>query len=103
MYCAMRLPDRSRHLLVAMGLAVAVLTGAAARASAQTDYYNTDRGRPIRIEDAYPAERHSLDVHLAPIRLERSRGGVYNWGIDPEVAYGIPVSYTHLTLPTSDL
>lgn len=56
---------------------------------AQTDYYNTDRNRPIRIEDAYPTERYSFDAHLAPIRLERSAGGVYTWGVDPEIAYGI--------------
>lgn len=102
----MGLSEGSRRLLEAVGLALAALAGAAARADAQTDYYNTDRGRPIRIEDAYPAERHSLDAHLAPIRLERSRGGVYNWGIDPEVAYGIlprtqlevgmPLAYTDL-------
>ena len=104
MSCVASLPERSRRLLGAIGLAVAVLAGGPA--GAQTDYYNTDRGRPIRIEDAYPAERHSLDAHLAPIRLERSRGGVYNWGIDPEVAYGmfprtqievgLPLAYTDL-------
>ncbi|MEP7345113.1 MAG: hypothetical protein ABI877_07595 [Gemmatimonadaceae bacterium] len=55
----------------------------------QTDYYNTDRNRPIRIEDAYATERYAFDAHLAPLRLERSSAGVYSWGIDPELAYGI--------------
>jgi hypothetical protein len=100
MYCATALSEGSRRFLKVAGVAVAALTGALARAEAQTDYYNTDRGRPIRIEDAYPTERHSLDAHLAPIRLERSRGGIYNWGIDPEVAYGIlPRTQLELGLP----
>ena len=56
---------------------------------AQTDYYNTDAGRPITIEDAYPVERRAVEFQLAPLRLERARGGVYNWGVEPEVAIGI--------------
>lgn len=56
---------------------------------AQTDYYNTDAGRPILVEDAYPVERYAFELQLAPVRLERERGGLYNWGFEPEVAYGI--------------
>ena len=67
---------------------------------AQTDYYNTDRNRPIRIEDAYATERHAFDAHLAPLRLERSAGGVYSWGLDPEIAYGIlPRTQLEVGLP----
>jgi|tagenome__1003787_1003787.scaffolds.fasta_scaffold20989508_7 hypothetical protein len=56
---------------------------------AQTDYYNTDALRPVRIEDTYPVERHAFEVQLAPLRLERQQGGVYNWELAPELAYGI--------------
>lgn len=55
----------------------------------QTDYYNTDAGRPIVIEDAYPVERRAFEIQAAPLRLERSRGGSYHWGIEPELAFGI--------------
>lgn len=58
-------------------------------AAAQTDYYNTDAGRPIRIEDAYALERRGFELQAAPLRLERSAGGAYRWGIEPEIAYGI--------------
>lgn len=58
-------------------------------ASAQTDYYNTDAGRPVRIEDAYPVERRAFELQLAPVRLERMRGGTYHWGIEPELAFGL--------------
>jgi hypothetical protein len=56
---------------------------------AQTDYYNTDAGRPITIEDAYAIERRALEIQIAPLRLERSRGGLYAWGIEPEIAVGL--------------
>ena len=84
--------------LAALALAVAI----SGVAEAQTDYYNTDRNRPIRIEDAYATERYAFDVHLAPIRLERSAGGIYSWGIDPEVAYGIlPRTQLEVGLPVA--
>ncbi|HUF26990.1 MAG TPA: hypothetical protein VMM18_08440 [Gemmatimonadaceae bacterium] len=69
--------------------AVAVTFAAAVPAGAQTDYYNADRNRPVRIEDAYTVERHAFELKVAPLRLERGAGGVYHWGFDPEIAYGI--------------
>ena len=56
---------------------------------AQTDFYNTDRGRPIQIEDAYATERKAFELKLAPVRLQRTKGGVYSWNLQPEIAYGI--------------
>jgi hypothetical protein len=76
---------RSRR---AVGLAAAALA-LAAPARAQTDYYNTDAGRPLRVEDAAPVERHAFELQLAPVRLERSGGGVYTWEVEPELAYGV--------------
>ena len=77
-----------------------------ALAVAQTDFYNTDAGRPVRIEDAYPTERYAFELQVAPLRLERSRGGTYSWGFEPELTYGIlprthieigaPLAYTDL-------
>ena len=79
-----------------LALGTAIPSGSAA----QTDYYNTDRNRPIRIEDAYPTERYAFDAHLAPLRLERSAGGVYTWGVDPEIAYGVlPRTQLEVGLP----
>lgn len=65
--------------------------------AAQTDYYNTDAGRPVRIEDAYPTERYAFEAQLAPLRLERSDDGVYTWEVEPEIAYGI-LPRTHLEI-----
>src|SRR5437868_4858032 len=58
-------------------------------ARAQTDYYNTDAGRPVRIEDAYAIEHRGVEVQAAPLRLERSKGGVYRWGLEPELSLGV--------------
>lgn len=64
---------------------------------AQTDYYNTDRGRPVRIEDAYALEYRGMEIQAAPLRVERSRSGVYNWGIEPELGIGF-LPRTHLEI-----
>jgi hypothetical protein len=79
---------------------VAALVASAAPLAAQTDYYNTDAGRPVQIEDAYPVERRAFEIQAAPLRLERARGGVYHWGIEPEIAFGIlPRTQVELGLP----
>jgi hypothetical protein len=81
-------------------IGVGLLAALPAVAAAQTDYYNTDAGRPIRVEDAYATERYGFEVQLAPLRLERSRGGVYNWGVEPELAYGVlPRTHLEIGLP----
>lgn len=69
--------------------AALALIAVAQPAAAQTDYYNTDAGRPVRIEDAYPVERYAFELQLAPVRLEREGGGAYHWEVAPELAYGI--------------
>lgn len=75
--------------------ALILVAGSPSRASAQTDYYNTDRGRPLQVEDASPTERYAFELQLAPLRLERTRGAVYSWAVEPEIAFGI-LPRTHL-------
>ena len=41
------------------------------------------------IEDAYALERRGFKLQVAPMRLTRSQGGVYTWGVEPELAFGI--------------
>jgi hypothetical protein len=74
--------------------------GAPHVAIAQTDYYNTDSRRPITIEDAYATERYAFELQLAPLRLERFRGGTYNWGLEPELTYGVfPRTHVEVGFP----
>ena len=77
--------------------AVATVLVIARPATAQTDYYNTDEGRPVRVEDAYPVERYAFEVQVAPLRLERTDGGTYEWDFEPELAYGI-LPYTQVEI-----
>ena len=78
-----------RIRIFAAPAAVAAVGFAVQAGAAQTDYYNTDQGRPVRIEDAYPVERYAFELQLAPVRMERESGGAYHWEIAPELAYGI--------------
>ena len=83
-------------------VAVAAMVGApASRAAAQTDYYNTDRGRPVQVEDAYAAERHAFELKLAPARVEWAAGeGNVSWEIEPEIAYGLlPRTHVEIGVP----
>jgi hypothetical protein len=39
-------------------------------------------------------------MKLAPVRVERLKGGVYNWAVEPELAYGIlPRTHIEVELP----
>jgi hypothetical protein len=90
----------SRGLWRAACRAIAPVVLLASGAAAQTDYYNTDAGRPIRTEDAYPVERRAVELQLAPLRLERARGGLYTWAFEPELALGLlPQTQFELGLP----
>ena len=83
----------------AVAVVVAVLA-VTAPLGAQTDYYNTDLGRPLQIEDYLALERYGLELQAAPLRVERGRGGVYTWGVEPELAYGIlPRTQLEVGLP----
>jgi hypothetical protein len=90
--CGSRDDTDLRTMTTRIPSAVSALLAIGALASplaAQTDYYNTDASRPVRVEDAYPIERHSFELQLAPLRLEREQGGVYNWEVAPELAWGV--------------
>lgn len=91
----------TRSAILARTALLGVVLLAASSASAQTDYYNTDRGRPIRVEDAYATERFALDLHLAPLSVER-RGGRTAWSLDPEIAYGLlPRTQVEIGVPVA--
>ncbi len=90
---------RKSGVVPALVLSIALVTSTD-RLAAQTDYYNTDAGRPVQIEDAYATERYAFELKLAPVRLERLQGGVYNWAVEPELAYGIlPRTHIEVGLP----
>ena len=91
---------RSARQTVVAVAAFAAVTLLPSVVGAQTDFYNTDRGRPVQIEDAYVTERYAFELKLAPVRLERASGGRYNWGLEPEIALGMfPRTQVEIGLP----
>jgi hypothetical protein len=71
-------------------LVVAALIAASPRAGlAQNDYRNLESGRPLRVTDATPTERYSLDLDLTTFRVERLSLGRYRLQYEPRIAYGI--------------
>ena len=92
--------SRCTPVCLSIASATLLLGAVATSAAAQTDYYNTDAGRPMQIEDAHAVERRAFEIQAAPFRLERATGGIYHWGIEPEVAYGIlPRTNIEIGLP----
>ncbi len=80
--------------------AIALAGALASPAGAQTDFYNTDRGRPLRTEDAIPVERRAFELQLAPLTFSRLARGAAEWGVAPELAWGIaPRTQVELAVP----
>jgi hypothetical protein len=80
--------------------ALLLLAVAAPAAGAQTDFYNTDRGRPLSTEDAIVIERRAFELQAAPLTFQRVMRGVSHWGIAPELAWGFaPRTQIEVALP----
>jgi hypothetical protein len=78
-----------------LGTALAVVP-----ARAQTDFYNTDRGRPLETEDALVIERRAFELQLAPLTRTRVARGVTAWTVAPELAWGLaPRTQLEVSLP----
>ena len=73
---------------------------AATHAHAQTDYYNTSSGRPLRVEDALPLEYRGVELGLAPLRFERNASRTRSWSAVPQFAIGVlPRTEIHVAFP----
>lgn len=81
----MRLVSPTAVAFVAGLFAAAV---GAPSAAAQIDYRNLDDERPVRTEDAYPAERYAFEL-LAPYTFDREQGGGRTHLFAPEIEYGV--------------
>jgi hypothetical protein len=73
---------------------------AASPLSAQTDFYNTSPGRPIRMEDAVPVEYRAVELNVVPVRLDLLSQDTRFWSLHPEATVGIlPRTQLQLALP----
>lgn len=96
-----RAPGRARRARTGVAIAIAIAMAVATRAAeAQTDYYNLDRGRPLRVEDALAIERHAIEWQLAPLRVSGARGRGSTLEVEPELAWGVaPRTQLELGVP----
>jgi hypothetical protein len=77
------------HVLALVGLVTAVAAPPALQA--QTDFYNLDKDRPLRVEDAFATKRWAFEIKASPLTLARDREG--------EVRYAPSLELTHGLLP----
>jgi hypothetical protein len=81
-------------LVIAVRLAslLQVLAGlgwGARPAAAQTDFYNLDKDRPARIEDAYTSKRYAFEVQGSPLTLSDRRGNGLCYTPAVELKHGV--------------
>jgi hypothetical protein len=55
----------------------------------QTDFYNLDKDRPLRVEDAYAAKRHAFEFQASPFTLSQDRAGVLRYQPSMELKHGL--------------
>lgn len=80
--------DASTAALVVCALALAAATLTPDPAVAQTDYYNLDKSRPLRVEDAYASERYAFELQLSPLTLSGSPDVLF-YEPSLELKYGV--------------
>lgn len=73
----------------ALGAAIPCMALLHGRIGAQSPYFNTDAGRPLRIEDAVPTERYGFELMLPTARIEHLDGGIVRWRFQPGISYGV--------------
>jgi hypothetical protein len=89
-----------RHGARRIALAGALALSAARTLAAQTDFYNTSVGRPLRIEDAVPVEYRAVELNLAPVRLDVMSRDTRFWSLHPETTIGfLPRTQLQVALP----
>jgi hypothetical protein len=76
-------------LVASPATALALLMLGAKTSVAQVDYRNTDSGRPVRIGDAMPTARRSLELNFGNGRVDKLSLGRYRLQLEPRLAYGI--------------
>jgi hypothetical protein len=57
--------------------------------SAQTDFYNLDKERPLRVEDAYTTKRWAFEIQGSPLTLSQDRDGDLVYAPSIELKHGL--------------
>lgn len=78
----------ARPLLVPVAVLLTVLL-TATPATAQTDYFNLDKNRPTRVEDAYSTKHYAFEFKAVPLALTGEPGGMTAYRPEVELKYGL--------------
>lgn len=76
-------------LLRAFATALLVSTVTAGSGRAQTDFYNLDKNRPLRVEDAHATKRWAFELQAAPLALSWDRDGGVRYRPAMELKHGV--------------
>lgn len=63
--------------------------GMAAPLEGQTDFYNLDKDRPLRVEDAYATKRWAFELQVSPLTLSQDRDGALRYAPSLELKHGL--------------
>lgn len=78
-----------RNMAVA-ALATSLLATAIPDAAAsQTDFYNLDKDRPLRVEDAYATKRYAFELKGSPLTLSQDRDRTLRYRPELELKHGL--------------
>jgi hypothetical protein len=55
----------------------------------QTDFYNLDKDRPLRVEDAYTTKRYAFELKGSPLTLSQDRDRTVRYRPELELKYGL--------------
>jgi hypothetical protein len=78
------------RLISVAGLVAVLLVGpATVRLAAQTDFYNLDKERPLRVEDAYATKRYAFELKLAPLTLSQTTDRTVEYRPEIELKHGL--------------
>jgi hypothetical protein len=74
---------------VACGLVAGALLVGTGPSEAQTDFYNLDKDRPLRVEDAYATKRYAFEWQVAPLQLSEMSDGRLVYAPSLELKHGL--------------
>jgi hypothetical protein len=80
---------RLRHPIAAAGAAFLLATALPATAGAQTDFYNLDKDRPLRVEDAYATKRFAFELKASPLTISQTRDRTVRYRPEVELKHGL--------------
>jgi hypothetical protein len=67
----------------------ALVLGGGSGVQAQTDFHGLDKGRPLRVEDAFASKFRSLELKASPLSLLRTPGAEVAWHPSLELKAGL--------------